>query len=521
MKILKKIIILLVGILFLSACAVNPVTGERELALITKSQELSIGKSQYRPSRQSQGGDYTADPKLVAYVQKVGLRLAKVSDRKLPYEFVVINSPVPNAWALPGGKIAVNRGLLLELHSEAELAAVLGHEIVHAAARHSARGMERGMLLQGVTMAAGVAVKNSSYAEYSDLAIKGTGLASNLLNHKYGRDAERESDHFGIIYMERAGYDPRAAIALQETFVRLSKSGNSNWLAGLFASHPPSQERVENNKKNVANFKPGGEVGVKRYERMLAHLRKVQPAYKVYETGLVAYKKKEYAKAKKLARQAIKIEPKEGLFHALLGDIQAKQGENLSASTSYNQAILNNPEFFLFFEKRGQLREKLGNSAGFRADIKRGAELFPTVNSYLALGRFAQQDGDKKSAVKYFRQAAQSDSNNGRKAANSLVKLDLSDNPSHYLRAHFVLNKDGDLFVAVKNPTKVAVAMIGVTIFYNDSMGRKRAIPLEINEGIAPGKSKTVSSGIASINGQLLRQRGFQVIVDKAEVSTN
>ncbi|MBF0384174.1 MAG: M48 family metalloprotease [Magnetococcales bacterium] len=520
MKILNKIAIL-VGLIFISSCAVNPVTGERELALITKSQELSIGKKQYGPSRQSQGGDYTADPKLVAYVQEVGQRLAKVSDRKLPYEFVVINSPVPNAWALPGGKIAINRGLLLELKSEGELAAVLGHEIVHAAARHSARGMERGMLLQGVTMAAGVAIKNSSYAEYSDLAIKGTGLASNLLNHKYGRDAERESDHFGIIYMERAGYDPKAAIDLQETFVRLSKSGDSNWLAGLFASHPPSQERVENNKKDVAALKKGGELGVERYEKMLAHLRKVQPAYKAYEEGLLAFNKKEYAKAKKLAKKAIKIEPKEGLFLALLGDIQTKQGENLLASTSYNRAVKANPDFFLFYEKRGKLREKLGDSTGFRKDMIKGAKLFPTVNSYLALGHFAKEDGNKKLAVKYFRQAAQSDSKNGRKAANALVRLDLSDNPSHYLKAHFVLSKDGRLFVTVKNPTNVAVAMIGVTVFYNDSLGRKRAIPLEINEGIAPGKSKTVSSGIASIDGQSLRQRGFQVIVDKAEVYTN
>ena len=85
------------------------------------------------------------DPELTKYVNEVGQRLAAVSDRKLPYEFVVINNSVPNAWALPGGKIAVHRGLLIELNSEAELAAVLGHEIVHAAARHGAKGMERGI----------------------------------------------------------------------------------------------------------------------------------------------------------------------------------------------------------------------------------------------------------------------------------------------------------------------------------------------------------------------------------------
>ena len=102
----------------------------------------------YPPSRQSQGGDYVTDPRVTEYVRQVGNRLAAVADRRLPYEFVVLNSGELNAWALPGGKIAVNRGLLAELKNEAELAAVLGHEIVHAAARHGAQQMEKGQLLQ-------------------------------------------------------------------------------------------------------------------------------------------------------------------------------------------------------------------------------------------------------------------------------------------------------------------------------------------------------------------------------------
>jgi predicted Zn-dependent protease len=110
-----------------------------------------------------QGGDYSLDPALTAYVAGVGQKLAAVSDRALPYEFVVLNSSVPNAWALPGGKIAVNRGLLMELQSEAELAAVLGHEIVHAAARHGALAMQRGILLQTAVLATQVAAQRSSY----------------------------------------------------------------------------------------------------------------------------------------------------------------------------------------------------------------------------------------------------------------------------------------------------------------------------------------------------------------------
>jgi beta-barrel assembly-enhancing protease len=141
-------------VFLLAGCGTNPVTHKRELQLVSESQEVSIGQENYAPARQQQGGDYIIDPELTAYVQSVGNKLAALSDRQLPYEFVVLNDSVPNAWALPGGKIAFNRGLLYELNSEAELAAVLGHEIVHAAARHGAQKMETGMLLQGAVIAA-------------------------------------------------------------------------------------------------------------------------------------------------------------------------------------------------------------------------------------------------------------------------------------------------------------------------------------------------------------------------------
>src|SRR3970040_2681901 len=118
---------LIVGMVLATAalawCTINPVTGERELALVSATDEVAIGEAQYFPSQQMQGGDYVRHPALTQYVNEVGQKLAAVSDRALPYEFVVLNSSVPNAWALPGGKIAVNRGLLVELESGAGLAA--------------------------------------------------------------------------------------------------------------------------------------------------------------------------------------------------------------------------------------------------------------------------------------------------------------------------------------------------------------------------------------------------------------
>jgi predicted Zn-dependent protease len=101
----------------LAACGVNPVTGKKELQFVSEESELKLGEQNYAPMRQAEGGDFDVLPEPTAYVNEVGQKLAAVSDRKLPYEFVVLNNSVPNAWALPGGKIAVNRGLLTALQS--------------------------------------------------------------------------------------------------------------------------------------------------------------------------------------------------------------------------------------------------------------------------------------------------------------------------------------------------------------------------------------------------------------------
>src|SRR5262245_41116474 len=108
----KLLAVALAGSLALGACGTKPVTGKKEIQFISEAQEIQMGEQNYSPTRQGEGGDFTVLPELSAYVSEIGQKLAAVSDRKLPYEFMVLNNSVPNAWALPGGKIAVNRGLL-------------------------------------------------------------------------------------------------------------------------------------------------------------------------------------------------------------------------------------------------------------------------------------------------------------------------------------------------------------------------------------------------------------------------
>jgi predicted Zn-dependent protease len=329
----RAAIISLASFVWLAGCSVNPVTGDRDFILLSGQQEVAMGIQNYVPMQQSQGGVYDVDPALTAYVESVGQKLAAVSDVPLPYEFVVLNNSVPNAWALPGGKIAINRGLLTELKSESELAAVLGHEVVHAAARHSAQQMSRGMLTQGLVVATTVATNDSSYR---DLAAMGAGLAGQLALSKYGRSAELESDKYGMRYMSAAGYDPQGAVTLQETFVRLSEGRDQDWLSGLFASHPPSQERVDENRRRAGNLPAGGILGVESFNAAMRKTMAAKPAYDIYDNGRKALGEKKNDEALALANEALTLFPDEAHFHALRGDVRLMNKQFDMAVTAFS-----------------------------------------------------------------------------------------------------------------------------------------------------------------------------------------
>ena len=500
----------------LYGCAVNQVTGKRELGLVPESYELQIGSQQYIPSRQMEGGDYTIDPELTKYVNEVGQKLAAVSDRKLPYEFVVINNSVPNAWALPGGKIAVNRGLLTELNSEAELASVLGHEIVHAAARHGAKGVERGMLLQGAVAVAGIASQGTSYA---NLAVQGAQTAAGLITQKYGRDAERESDLYGMKYMSRAGYDPKAAISVQETFLRLSKEAGrgTDWLSGLFSSHPPSQERIEANRVTAKTLPKSGELGTQRYKDKIAHLIQTKDAYDALDKGDKALSEGKTQEALALAQQAISGEPNEGHSHALIGDVYMKQQQYKNALTSYNKAVQLNSDFFYFYVQRGLSKQKLGDKQGARTDLEKSTKLLPTATAMNALGNMSLAQGDRQKALGYFRDASVSNSEPGRQAAQSFVRLDMSQNPDNHIKTRINLSQKRFVVITVANPTLIPVRGVKVRILYPDPQGKALEMVKDVNNILSSGKSTTINTGIGPIeNLNILRYMRVNVI--KADV---
>ncbi|KKM83830.1 hypothetical protein LCGC14_1305370 [marine sediment metagenome] len=404
--------------LLFTGCSVNPVTGENQFSLIGESQELAMGAEQYTPTQQTQGGQFYLDPELTLYVQEVGNKLAKVSDRPdLPYEFVILNSSVPNAWALPGGKIAINRGLLTKLDDEAQLASVLGHEIVHAAASHSVQRMQTGMLISAGVAGLGFALSDNQWA---GLVMGGAAVGAQLALAQYGQGDELESDHYGMLYMKKAGYDPQAAVELQEIFLEMSKGQQSGFVDGLFATHPPSAKRVRENSELVSKIGGGGYRGADVYRKKTATLRKYEPAYEAHDEAMKLATDGDMTAALQKINKAIEILPREAMFYSLRGRIYQEQKQDKKAAADFEKAVSLYPEMFVYRLNNGLTALRLNNLDEARENLTQANQVVPTSIAFLRLGDIAVKNNNRKDAIAYYSTAAKS---NGEVAEEARRKL--------------------------------------------------------------------------------------------------
>jgi len=243
----KRICLLFVSFLAVTAaCATNPVTGKRQMSLLSEAEELAIGQQQDAEIRREMG--VYNDPALQAYVSEIGQDLARASHRpNLPWTFTIVDSPAINAFALPGGYIYLTRGILAYLDDESELAGVLGHEIGHVTARHAAQAYTRQAQANlGLTI---LSIFVPTTRPFTDLGA--TGLSVLFLKH--GRDAELEADRLGVEYGAGAGWDPTGVPRFLSTLARvdaLSEDGVPNWLS----THPDPGSRVGQAEPVVGKF---------------------------------------------------------------------------------------------------------------------------------------------------------------------------------------------------------------------------------------------------------------------------
>ncbi len=299
------------GVLSISTgCASNPVTGRSQLMLISEEQEIQIDKSQ-SPHQFSADYGKSRDSALNAYLDRTGKYIAVRTHRpQMPYSFRAVNATYINAYAFPGGSIAATRGILLKLESEAELAALLGHELGHVNARHTAEIMSKNMVVSAVVggIAAYAGTRNS---KYGGLAAKLGMLGSGVLLAHYSRDNERQADSLGMQYMVRSGYSPKGMVQLMDMLKRMSRHKLSATQL-LFATHPMSSERYR-----TAVGKAGGEyagdldkpVYRERYMDNTAGLRRIKDAIEALQKADALMARQKYTEAELWFGRALKKAP--------------------------------------------------------------------------------------------------------------------------------------------------------------------------------------------------------------------
>jgi len=232
-----------IGLLFfLSACAINPVSGRHEFMLLDEQEEIQLGAQtdvqivkQYR---------LYPDPKMTAYLDPIGQRLAKTSHRaELPFQFKILDSAVVNAFAVPGGYVYLTRGILASLNSEAELAGVLGHEIGHITARHSAQQYSRGQVAQ---LGLGIgAIVGQVFPVIGGLASNLAQVGVGMLFLSFSRDNERQADSLAVEYASKAGYDGAQLASFFESLERMNPGSDRTGLPSWFSTHPSPEDRLQ------------------------------------------------------------------------------------------------------------------------------------------------------------------------------------------------------------------------------------------------------------------------------------
>ena len=218
------------------SCAVNPVTGKKQIMLMSEAQEVALGVS-YDPQVLATFGEY-ADPDLQAFVQAKGTEMGKISHRPaLEYHVKVVDSPVVNAFAVPGGYIYLTRGIMAQFNNEAEMMGVLAHEMGHIAARHSVSQQSKQQL--GTLLLIGGMIASEQFAQYAQYAMQGM----QLLFLKFSRDDERQADQLGVEYSSKMNYDAQKMADFFRVLEKMSLAESQGGVPTWMSTHPDPGDR--------------------------------------------------------------------------------------------------------------------------------------------------------------------------------------------------------------------------------------------------------------------------------------
>lgn len=416
----------LTALLAVGGCATNPVTGKSQLVLMSEQEEVAAGKQYYPLTTQLSEGE-TPHRDLQYLVTRVGTKMARNSERpNLPWEFNVVDSNQPNAYALPGGKISITRGLVSKMQSEDQLASVLGHEIGHVTAKHAVVSASRQQLL-GALLGVGGAVMQATGTPGAGAINLAGQIGATLLVQKYSRDQERQADELGIKYMTAAGYNPRAFVDTMEILQAAARQEPSKF-ESLFASHPITAERIATAQKllgsgyaSEAQTRP---LQNDEFRRAITPLRDEAPAFALADEARELAKNRRTREAEERLARAVSMAPTSPILNALWSDTLYDLGDYRRAEEISDRANSLNPQLYYARLVNGAANWQLRDSRESIEQLRTAERLVPdTVLVAYFAGRNFEDAGDRRTAAQQYVKVAQGTQGQGEFGQYAVTRL--------------------------------------------------------------------------------------------------
>jgi len=394
--------ILFVSAFLIISCAktYDALSGKEVYTLLPPEEEIKIGRM-YVPLAVEQNDGRYPDRQVQEYVQRLGEKIAEHTPRKLDYRFYVVNTKEINAFALPGGFIFVNRGLILSLDKEDELAGVLAHELAHVNARHHARFLEK---VYGLNILLSIAGIFAYQSRYGDILMQFGKIGAQLLSLRWSREHETEADTFGVRFAYDAGYDPRGLLDTFKIFKKLDKIKQPEWLL----THPLPDTRIKNVKKLISKLDLSRPLikDSPQFHRIKEKLKKTKISFDLYYEAKEKLSKNKKIAALQLLDKSLQHFPDNNASltmkaFILLTEENFKEGTELAVKAAELDSLYFRPHFFAGY---GYFKlKKYKKSAEY---LERAKELIPDFpDTYYFLGRDYEALGNTAEAVKNYRKA--------------------------------------------------------------------------------------------------------------------
>lgn len=422
--------LLLTTALVAGGCTLFPGTGKGGKAPVqlTAAREAAIGKQVFALAVQRLGGEY-ADPQLAAYLNRVGLSLARAGSRPdLSYHFTVVNDSDPNAFVLPGGFVLVTRGLLEQMDSEAELAALLGNEIGCLSTQETVLLFSQGDI---AGRARSLLAPASGQSAFGRRARQAVALTEDLLDRGCGEVALQQAERLGIDAMVRAGYDPAGELQLQSLFARQNEEGNARWRS-FFRTHPFSSERMRQDAAYIRRryaatlHNPRYALRPQALQDALAGLRRNAAGYALYDRARRLEADGKLSAAVTIYLEAAAAAPEQPLILTRLGLVYLKVGDLTAAHLHLGRAVYLNGNYYDSRLGLGYVYLAQKKPAAAVRELEKSMQLYPTPQGGYLLAEGYAQLARPSQAIPLYRAVAAADPGGklGRSAARQLRLLE-------------------------------------------------------------------------------------------------